>query len=201
RTPGWGAGIASWCPVPTEDSSGPPGPFTSTTRRPATLRLKVRATSSSSCDQAAWEMGASSRCRLFMLGDSLERANIQRAAVLRPGGRSGFGLRPGSSLRIAIREFLEQGGRGNEEQAARDRAAIVEQPVVVARRPADEHVLHHQFDRFGRTRVADEVRAELPLARAANRFVVEEILPLLAFLRDGGERVGRARRFDRVVEF
>src|SRR5665811_2351714 len=52
-------------PGGTAESAVPPGPFTSTTRRPARYRLSVREVSSSICAQAESEMGASSRCRLF----------------------------------------------------------------------------------------------------------------------------------------
>ena len=38
-------------------------------------------------------------------------------------------------------------------------------PVVIARRPADKHILQHQFDRARRTAVADKVGAKLSARR------------------------------------
>ena len=65
-TPSAGASISARWPVPTLASSGPSGPIRSTTRRAATCCLNVRRASSSMSAQAASEIGASSRCRLFM---------------------------------------------------------------------------------------------------------------------------------------
>ncbi|MGF6875558.1 hypothetical protein OKW35_005030 [Paraburkholderia sp. MM5477-R1] len=66
-TPFLGAATLVWCPVPMAAGALPPRLFTSTTRRPATERLKVRATSASICSHASSEISASSRCRLFIL--------------------------------------------------------------------------------------------------------------------------------------
>jgi hypothetical protein len=48
-----------------------------------------------------------------------------------------------------------------EEQIGRHRGGEVEDPVIVARWPADEHVLEHLLDHLRTAAVADEVGAEL----------------------------------------
>ena len=73
----------------------PAGPCTSTTRRPARWRLSVRDVSSSICAQAASEMGASSRCRLFMWDFSFKGTDTQRTIVLQRGGWRVFDRRLG----------------------------------------------------------------------------------------------------------
>ena len=71
-----------------------PGPATSTTRRPATWRLNVRAASSAISAHAASETGASSRCRLFIRGGSSQAADLQRSGRCRRV--RGAGDRPGA---------------------------------------------------------------------------------------------------------
>ena len=58
--------------------------------RPASERLKVRATSSSICDHAAAEIGASSRWRLFIPGCSFEGSDGERAVRAGRGGWLGL---------------------------------------------------------------------------------------------------------------
>ena len=67
---------------------------------------------------------------------------------------------PDDALRRSGQVVEEVGGR-HEEQAAGDGGREVEDPVVVARRIADEHVPEHLLDHARRRRVADEVGAEL----------------------------------------
>ena len=57
----WPGGVVSLWPVPMAERAVPPGPCTSTTRRPARCSLSVRVASSSIWAQAASEMGASTR--------------------------------------------------------------------------------------------------------------------------------------------
>jgi hypothetical protein len=91
--------------------------------------------------------------------------------------------------------------RRHEEQVSCDRAAEVEEPIVVARRPADEHVLQHLLDGAGRAAVADEIRAELTVPRSTEGHVVTQDLDLLAALDNRGQRVVGRRRLDGIVEF
>src|SRR5205807_5198083 len=93
-------------------------------------------------------------------------------------------------------EVLQEGRGRHEEEVPGDRTAEVEQPVVIARWIADEHVLQHFFDRAGRAAVADEIGPELPLGYLAERHVVSEDLDLLAILRDLGECIVRKGRLD-----
>ena len=88
---------------------------------------------------------------------------------------------------------------GDEEQRPGDRVGEVEQPVVVSRRRADEHVVDHLLEHPRRARVADEVGAGLA-AHVAERHVVAEDVDLDAVLLDHGERVVRVRRLRLVVE-
>ena len=94
-------------------------------------------------------------------GASFERADAEccrrRWIAISAGGRSGQ-----SAVR---RPPLQERRRRCEKQVAGDGPAEIQQPVVVARRPADKHVLEHLLDRAGRTAVADEIRAEFSLPR------------------------------------
>ena len=89
----------------------------------------------------------------------------------------------------------------HEEQVSGDGAAEVEQPVVVAGRPADEHVLEHLLDGAGRTAVADEIGAKFTVTRPAEGHVVAQDLDLFSVLDDGGERVVRRGWLDGIVQF
>src|SRR5439155_17148562 len=84
-------------------------------------------------------------------------------------------------------EVLQEGRGRHEEEVPGDRTAEVEQPVIIARWIADEHVLEHFFDRAGRAAVTDEIGPELPPGCLAERHVVSEDLDLRAILRHLGE--------------
>ena len=71
--PSPGGSIGARWPVPTPASVTPSGPVTSTTRRPLTCSANVRLASSSRLAQAAAEIGASSRYRLFIAVPSRSR--------------------------------------------------------------------------------------------------------------------------------
>ena len=71
---------------------------------------------------------------------SLEGADAERTFAR---SRDRFGLRDGRCVR---RHFLEECRGRHEEEIAGHRAAEVEQPVVIAGRTADEHVLEHLLD-------------------------------------------------------
>src|SRR5580700_1534664 len=180
-------------PVPMAGSATPPGPCTSTTRRPARWRLSVRVASSSISAHAASEMGASSRCRLFMMRVSFERTDAERTVAQRNCGirrrdggcvgRFHFGRR-----RILFDVVEERCGR-NEEQIAGRSTAEIEDAVIVARRAADEHVLQHLLGNPWRAAVADEIGAKLAARRTAERHVVAQYLHLFAIFHDRGQRV------------
>src|SRR5271155_553338 len=91
---------------------------------------------------------------------SFEGTNAQRTVVM---------LRHGALVR-AYR--LQKCDGRRKKQASRDGAAEIEQPVVVARRPANEHVLKHLLDGMRRTAVANEVGAEFALPCPAEGHVV-----------------------------
>ena len=75
-------------------------------------------------------------------------------------------------------------------------------PVGVAGRVADEHVVQHPFGDRGGPRVADVIRAELVLTHLAERHVVPHDLQLVAVVvLDHVQRQVRVRRLDVVVEF
>src|SRR5271165_2557324 len=154
-TPSAGAAMSRRWPVPTAERAVPTGPCTSTTRRPARNSLSVRDASSSIWAHAISETGASSRCRLFILTVSFEGADAERTVTR---GRAWLGLRGGGTVR---RHFLEESRGRHEEKVAGHCPAEVEQPVVIARRTADEHVLEHLLDGARRPAVADEIGAEL----------------------------------------
>ena len=101
--------------------------------------------------------------------------------------------------RVVADVLQERRGR-HEEQIAGHGAAEIQQPIVIAGRPADEHVVQHLLDGSRRARIADEIGAEFALCGAAERHVVAEDLYLFAVLHDRGQRVVRRGRLDRVVE-
>ena len=119
------------------------------------------------------------------------------------GGEGGAVDVSGSAAAVAGivgRDILQERRRGHEEQIAGHGAAEIQQPIVIAGRPADEHIFQHLLDRSRRTRVADEIGAEFALPGAAEGHVVAEDLHLFAVLDDRGQRVMRGGRLDRVVE-
>ena len=105
-----------------------------------------------------------------------------------------------ASDRSVVSDVVEKGRRWNEEQVAGFGKAEIQQAVIVAGRAADEHVLQHLLDGPGRTRVTDEIGAELAVGDAAERHVVAHDLNLLAVFDDSGQRIVGRCRFNRVVE-
>src|SRR5208283_4202751 len=192
-TPSLGAEIVFRCPVPTAERLVPAGPCRSTTRRPARWRLSVRDVSSSICAHAASEMGASSRCRLFMWNVSFKGTNTQRTIVLARGQRSFDRWLGGSQCnrRLVFGYIFQECHRGREKQVSRDGATEVEQPIVIAGRAANEHVLKHLFNRIGRTAVANEISAKFTLRGSPEGHVVAQDLDLFPVLDDGSECVVR----------
>src|SRR5271165_3672329 len=191
--PSLGAEIVSRCPVPTAERLVPTGPCMSTTRRPARWRLSVRDASASICAHAASEMGASSRCRLFMGDVSFKGTDTQRTIVLARGPR-GVDRRHGGShcnRRLVFGYVVQKCCGGREKQASRDSTAEIEQPVVIARWEADEHVLQHFLNRSGRTAVTNEIGAKFALRGPPEGHVVAQDLDLFPILDDGCECVVR----------
>src|ERR1700677_4582857 len=140
-------------------------------------------------------MGASSRWRLFMSYVSFERSDAERTLAHRWDGwrrfdsrrrRSGFRNR---TLGLVFGHILQKCRRRHKEQVSGHGTAEVEQPVVVAGRAADEHVLEHLLSGAGRTAVADEIGAKLTMRGPAERHVVAQDLDLFSVLDDCGERV------------
>src|SRR5580704_18647243 len=137
-------------------------------------------------------MGASSRWRLFMLYVSFERSDAERTLAHRWGGWREFDSR--SRLRnrrpgLVFGHVLQKCRRRHKEQVSGHGAAEVQQPVVVAGRAPDEHVLDHLYDSAGRTAVADEISTKFTGARPAEGHVVAQNLDLFPVLDDRGERV------------
>src|SRR5579863_5327747 len=99
-------------------------------------------------------MGASSRCRLFMRNFSFEGTNPQRTVAL---PRGGYDNRRGQHSGLVLAYGFQKRQRGSKKQVSRDRTAEIEQLVIVAGRPANEHVFEHLFNGTGRTAVADEI--------------------------------------------
>ena len=97
----------------------------------------------------------------------------------------------GWSTRFVFGHVLQKRRGRHEEQVSGDGAAEIEQPVVVAGRPADEHVLEHLLDGAGRTAVADEIGAKFAVRGPAEGHVVAQDLDLFAVLDDRRERVVR----------
>src|SRR5262249_55941297 len=89
----------------------------------------------------------------------------------------------------------------DEEQDSGHRSAEVEQPIIIAGRAADEHVLDHLLGHRRRAAIADEVGAELTRADSAKGHVVANDLKLFPIFGDRGERIVRRRRLYRVVQF
>ena len=78
--------------------------------------------------------------------------------------------------------------------------AEIEQPVVIAGRTADEHVLQHRLRDARSAAVTDEVCAELTVAGPAERHVVSQNLDFFSVLLDDGQRVVREGRFLGVTQ-
>src|ERR1700756_1428153 len=158
-----GASILRRWPVPNAERAVPEGPRTSTTRRPARYRFRVREVSSSICAHAASEMGASSRCRLFMRIFPFQGTDAERSILGRRGGRGCLNRCRGSRGLTSGNIFEERGGR-DEKQISRDRGAEIKNAVVIAGRAADEHVFQHLLDGARRAAVPDEIGAEFAVA-------------------------------------
>src|SRR6266849_6479542 len=140
-------------------------------------------------------MGARSRRKLFMPYASFERADAARTIAHRNRLRRGRSFR-----RLVVRRRLEKILRRHEEEVTGDGAAEIEEPVIVAWRAADEHVLQHLLDRARRAAVTDEVGAELTLRCPAERHVVAQYLDLPATLLDRRQCAVCRGRLDRVIE-
>src|SRR5229473_617827 len=100
-------------------------------------------------------------------GISFERADAERTIARWRVGRSEFA----SGWWVGRHRVEKTRGR-REEEVAGDSPAEIEQPVVIARRPADKHVFEHLFDGARRTAVADEIGAELALSGLAEGHIV-----------------------------
>ena len=116
-------------------------------------------------------------------------------------GAAGDSATAGWSSSLVFGHVLQKRRRRHEEQISGDGAAEVEQPVVVAGRPADEHVLEHLLDGAGRTAVADEIGAKFTMRGPAEGHVVAQDLDLFPVLDDGRERVVRRGWLDGIVQF
>src|SRR5262249_24036358 len=115
---------------------------------------------------------------------SFERADAKRTIGHRRDGLHRVDRRRDrwrSGLRVG-RHLVEKRRRRHEEQVTGDGPAVVENAVVIARRPTDEHVFKHLLDRARRAAVADEVSTELALASLSERHVVADDFDLLALL-------------------
>src|ERR1700730_737745 len=134
-----------------------------------------------------------------MPGISFERADAKRTTGHRRDGLPRVDRRRDRlrSRRRLGRDLVEKRRRRHEEQVTGDGPAEVENAVVIARRPTDEHVLQHQFDSSRRTAVADEIGPELALPDPTKGHVVANDLNLLAVLDDRVERIVRRTRPDR----
>src|SRR5262249_38958034 len=190
RTPSPSPAIERRCPVATPGMAVPPAAGTSTTRRPARFRFRVRAVSGSICAHAASETGASSRCRLFIVF-SLHRSYSERRVAHR---RVRVRWRDHPRVaRVTARkgglDVVEEVRRRYEEEVACDGAAEVENAVVVSGRTTHEHVLKHRLRDAGGAAIANEIRAELAVSGTAEGHVVPEDLELLPVLLDVCERV------------
>ena len=79
--------------------------------------------------------------------------------------------------------------------------AEVEQPIIIAGRLADEHVLDHLLGHPRGAAIADEIGAVFAVSDLAERHVVADDLEFLPVLGDRRQRIVRRGRLDRVVEF
>src|SRR5262245_52650616 len=109
----------------------------------------------------------------------------------------GRGLRNGA----LVVDGFQKGCGWHKEKGTGRRAAEVEEPVVIARRLADEHVLDHLLCNAGSSAIPDKVGAELTGGSLPKGHVVPQYHELLSVLGDRGERVMRRRRLYRIVKF
>ena len=105
------------------------------------------------------------------------------------------------SRRLVFGDGVQKCRGRHEEQVSGDGAAEIEQPVVIAGRTADEHVLEHLLDGAGRTAVADEIGAKFTVRGPAEGHVVAQDLDLFSVLDDGRERVVRRGWLYGIVQF
>src|SRR5262245_129554 len=104
----------------------------------------------------------------------LRNAQSQERLDISSGSRSG-------KLRLRrLSKFLQRRARWREERCAGVRGREIEQPVVSARRVADIHSLQHLLDHPKISRIADKIRAELPLPRTTKRHVVAQYIVFVA---------------------
>src|SRR5882762_6875976 len=103
--------------------------------------------------------------------------------------------------RLVLGHVIQKCRRWHEEQVSSDGTAEVEQAIVIAGRPANEHVLEHLLDSAWRTAVADEIGTKLTLRGPAKRHVVSQDLDLFPVLNNRGECAVRRARLDGSVQF
>src|SRR5579871_6722569 len=125
-------------------------------------------------------MGASSRCRLFMRTFSFEGSNTQRTVTSPRGGGRAIGRRRVYRRRRRHRLVVTRGFQkccgGSKKHVSGHGAAEIEQAVIVAGRPAHEHVFEHLFDGTGRTAVADEICPKFTVPGSAECMLSRRIL-------------------------
>ena len=113
---------------------------------------------------------------------TLKNAQSQERLDISSGGRSG---------KLCLRrlsKFLQRRARWREERCAGVRGREIEQPVVSARRVADIHSLQHLLDHPKISRIADKIRAELPLPRTTKWHVVAQYIIFVAAGIDDGRQ-------------
>src|SRR5262249_61957202 len=86
---------------------------------------------------------------------------------------------------------LQKCRRWREEQVSRNCLAEVEQPVVVAGRPANKHILEHLLNSARRTAVPNEIGAKFTVRGPAKWHVIAQDLDLVTVLDDRRESVMR----------
>src|ERR1700730_17775154 len=152
-------------------------------------------------------MGASSRCRLFMRNFSFEGTNAQRT-VASPrdgwkasGRRRVYGKRRSHRYGLVVAHGFKKCCGRSKKHISRDGTAEIEQAVIIAGRPAHEHVFEHLFDGVGRTAVADEICAKFTVPGSAEWHVVAQDLDLFPVLDDGCECAVRRGWLDGTVQF
>src|ERR1700733_1101197 len=122
-------------------------------------------------------MGANSRCRLFMRNFSFEGTNAQRTVALprsreRTLDRRWFQIRRSNHGGLVLAHGFQECCGRSKKQVPSDGAAEIEQPVVVAGRAANEHVVEHLFDSIRRTAIADKIGTKFTLRGPAEGHVV-----------------------------
>jgi len=96
--------------------------------------------------------------------------------------------------------FEERRSR-HEKQIAGDRSAEVENAVVIAWWPADEHIFKHLLDCARRAAVADEIGAEFTLPGHTERHIGANDFYFPPVFFDDSQRTVRPTRLYRVIEF